>query len=217
MSETPFTAAAARVVADSLPPPDGFATCKGCLERVEMNDDTPHVCKSGPNAPKPFVSFNEPPRRASRWLRLEVTSNSGKQLFCCTICGRTSPTPDRLCPSVNEAKSNRCYRNEHATTTLEGLDDAQTELVNLRFHLLRFVAMVLPRENRRGFWDRENIANVKEDWITSDLDIVKAEVRRLRAFRDEVDGIASLAASGLSGHEVHRALQHAIMDARGGR
>lgn len=32
-----------------------------------------------------------------RWLVLKTTSPSGKTLFCCRVCGRTSPTPDKSC------------------------------------------------------------------------------------------------------------------------
>jgi len=34
---------------------------------------------------------------ASRWIRLERTTPSGKQLFLCRTCGRESPTPDKRC------------------------------------------------------------------------------------------------------------------------
>ena len=34
----------------------------------------------------------------SRWSLAEETSPSGKTLFRCSACGRTSPTPDKTCP-----------------------------------------------------------------------------------------------------------------------
>jgi len=39
----------------------------------------------------------------TRWVELYATSPSGKTLFVCRFCGRTSPTPDKECatpPSV---------------------------------------------------------------------------------------------------------------------
>ncbi len=33
----------------------------------------------------------------SRWVELYATTPSGKTLFVCRICGRKSPTPDRVC------------------------------------------------------------------------------------------------------------------------
>lgn len=34
----------------------------------------------------------------SRWVPLYATSNSGKTLFVCVMCGRVSPLPDKTCP-----------------------------------------------------------------------------------------------------------------------
>jgi hypothetical protein len=36
--------------------------------------------------------------RESRWVVLPFTSNSGKTLFRCGVCGRLSNTPDKGCP-----------------------------------------------------------------------------------------------------------------------
>lgn len=36
----------------------------------------------------------------SRWTMLNETSPSGKQLFCCRVCGRISITPDRGCKTI---------------------------------------------------------------------------------------------------------------------
>jgi hypothetical protein len=33
----------------------------------------------------------------SRWRELYATSPSGKTLFVCLVCGRVSPTPDKVC------------------------------------------------------------------------------------------------------------------------
>lgn len=33
-----------------------------------------------------------------RWVALKKTSPSGKSLFVCTVCGRTSIAPDKRCP-----------------------------------------------------------------------------------------------------------------------
>jgi hypothetical protein len=35
--------------------------------------------------------------REDRWAEITATSPSGKTLFVCRSCGRTSPTPDRNC------------------------------------------------------------------------------------------------------------------------
>lgn len=35
----------------------------------------------------------------SRWAILKETTPSGKQLFLCRVCGRKSPTPDKMCPA----------------------------------------------------------------------------------------------------------------------
>jgi hypothetical protein len=36
----------------------------------------------------------------SRWVELYATTPSGKTLFVCRMCGRTSPAPDRGCPAL---------------------------------------------------------------------------------------------------------------------
>lgn len=36
----------------------------------------------------------------SRWISLIATSPSGKTLFVCRMCGRTSPVPDKECREV---------------------------------------------------------------------------------------------------------------------
>ena len=37
-----------------------------------------------------------------RWQILYRTSPSGKTLYVCTICGRSSATPDKNCPSFEQ-------------------------------------------------------------------------------------------------------------------
>lgn len=49
--------------------------------------------------------------RASRWRELEETSPSGRRLFQCAICGRTSPTPDKTC-SVEGKEPLRCSSHD---------------------------------------------------------------------------------------------------------
>lgn len=39
-------------------------------------------------------------KRAGRWVEIFKTTNSGKTLFVCVYCGRTSPTPDISCPAT---------------------------------------------------------------------------------------------------------------------
>jgi hypothetical protein len=38
----------------------------------------------------------------SRWILLTETSNSGKQLFQCKVCGRISPIPDKDCKTIQD-------------------------------------------------------------------------------------------------------------------
>lgn len=38
----------------------------------------------------------------SRWIRLKRTSNSGKTMWVCSICGRNSVTPDKTCKTFED-------------------------------------------------------------------------------------------------------------------
>lgn len=49
----------------------------------------------------------------SRWVTLKKTSNSGKALFVCTVCGRVSPTPDKTCKTFEDPEESlACSRAE---------------------------------------------------------------------------------------------------------
>lgn len=41
-------------------------------------------------------------RLGRRWVTLRRTSNSGKTLFVCTVCGRVSPIPDKDCRTFED-------------------------------------------------------------------------------------------------------------------
>jgi len=43
--------------------------------------------------------FNVSAQFSSRWFRLDKCSPSGKMMFVCLCCGRTSTTPDKYCKS----------------------------------------------------------------------------------------------------------------------
>lgn len=58
----------------------------------------------------------------SRWVSLVTTSPSGKALFVCRMCGRTSPMPDRDCgepPKVAYGSSASCAFLEEAHMALD--------------------------------------------------------------------------------------------------
>lgn len=49
-----------------------------------------------------------------RWVRLRKTSESGKTMFVCTVCGRNSTTPDKDCRTMEDPhESWDCSKSEH--------------------------------------------------------------------------------------------------------
>lgn len=57
----------------------------------------------------------------SRWIPLYATSPSGKTLFVCLMCGRISPTPDKVCavPPVTPA-----WKMSASCAVLEEIEEA---------------------------------------------------------------------------------------------
>ena len=60
----------------------------------------------------------------SRWVPLYATSNSGKTLFVCLMCGRVSPLPDKVCPVPPVVPS---WKFATTCAVLEELEDAAFE------------------------------------------------------------------------------------------
>ena len=54
--------------------------------------------------------LTEPFEPTSRWVTLRRTSNSGKTLFLCLVCGRESTTPDKECPQPMWGSDSKLYR-----------------------------------------------------------------------------------------------------------
>lgn len=57
----------------------------------------------------------------SRWVPLYATTNSGKTLFVCIMCGRVSPTPDKTCPVMPVVPS---WKMATTCAVLEEVEDA---------------------------------------------------------------------------------------------
>lgn len=62
----------------------------------------------------------------SRWVELYATTNSGKTLFVCKMCGRQSVTPDKDCPTPPSVVS---WKNILPCIVLEELAEAVEEAV----------------------------------------------------------------------------------------
>lgn len=57
----------------------------------------------------------------SRWVPLYATTNSGKTLFVCLMCGRISTTPDKTCPEPPTVVS---WKMTATCAVLEEIEDA---------------------------------------------------------------------------------------------
>ena len=68
----------------------------------------------------------------SRWLELYTTTNSGKTLFVCRMCGRISPLPDKKCQQPPEVGPHKlalsCELLEEVAMALEEKDPKATTL-----------------------------------------------------------------------------------------
>jgi hypothetical protein len=51
-------------------------------------------------------------KASSRWVLLKAVSNSGCNLFSCTICGRVSKSPDKRCAEVEKDCFGKVFRCE---------------------------------------------------------------------------------------------------------
>ena len=60
----------------------------------------------------------------SRWIPIYATTPSGKTLFVCVMCGRKSPTPDKICPEIPEAVG---WKLATTCAVLEEIEEAAFE------------------------------------------------------------------------------------------
>lgn len=86
--------------------------CEGLIDRVE----------------KALLGI-EGSRLGRRWVTLRRTSNSGKTLFVCTVCGRVSPTPDKECRTFEDPEESwGCSMEEPGAMSIfseEAMQEAQ--------------------------------------------------------------------------------------------
>mgnify|MGYP001130195034 CR=1 FL=1 len=90
-------------------------------------------------APEPL------PIQQSRWAMLRKTSNSGKTLFSCTVCGRVSTTPDKTCKTFEDpAERWGCSKIDECSTITESQERAFNSLEDVK----------KPKKSQTaGYWD----------------------------------------------------------------
>ena len=98
-------------------------------------------------------------KKKSRWTELKETTNSGKRLFQCKVCGRKTPTPDKDCVTfADPAESMLCSRYEGSFIIIQLLqalkEKAEKNFDKVNDEILKLHADLDARIEYEAEWDK---------------------------------------------------------------
>lgn len=127
----------------------------------------------------------------SRYVELYATSPSGKTLFVCRFCGRTTPTPDKECPTPPSVVS---WKQVLPCIVLEEIADAMTEMAeelqsegeNLKSKTEYHVQLVSPTSAIVSWvHDGGALRRVRNKSININCPEIYALIEKMKAEKDE--------------------------------